>query len=127
MRAPIVRKRSKMSVIFSGIQPTAIPHLGNYLGALRHWVGLQKSNASKTFYCIVDLHAITTGVPNDLRRQTLNAARWLLALGVDPQRSSLFVQSHVGFIPSDPAGLLVKTNLINASYSGYSHIGPSTC
>ena len=81
--------------VLSGIQPTAGSfHLGNYLGALRQWVALQDS--AEAFYCVVDLHAIT--VPQDpveLRRNTLTSAAQLLALGVDPQRSSLFVQSHV--------------------------------
>jgi tryptophanyl-tRNA synthetase len=81
--------------VLSGIQPTADSfHLGNYLGALRQWVSLQ--DTAEAFYCVVDLHAIT--VPQDpevLRRRTLVAAAQLLALGVDPARSALFVQSHV--------------------------------
>src|ERR687893_3157322 len=81
--------------VLSGIQPTADSfHLGKYLGALRQWVALQQDH--EAFYCVVDLHAIT--VPQDpevLRRRTLVSAAQLLALGVDPQRSTLFVQSHV--------------------------------
>jgi tryptophanyl-tRNA synthetase len=81
--------------VLSGIQPTADSfHLGNYLGALRQWVSLQES--TEAFYCVVDLHAIT--MPQDpvqLRRNTLVSAAQLLALGVDPGRSTLFVQSHV--------------------------------
>src|ERR687893_1555051 len=81
--------------VLSGIQPTADSfHLGNYLGALRQWVALQQDH--EAFYCVVDLHAIT--VPQDpevLRRRTLVSAAQLLALGVDPARSTLFVQSHV--------------------------------
>jgi tryptophanyl-tRNA synthetase len=81
--------------VLSGIQPTADSfHLGNYLGALRQWVALQDGH--EAFYCVVDLHAIT--VPQDpavLRRRTLVSAAQLLALGVDPGRSTLFVQSHV--------------------------------
>jgi tryptophanyl-tRNA synthetase len=81
--------------VLSGIQPTAGSfHLGNYLGALRQWVSLQES--AEAFYCVVDLHAITLPQdPAELRRNTLVSAAQLLALGVDPQRSTLFVQSHV--------------------------------
>jgi tryptophanyl-tRNA synthetase len=81
--------------VLSGIQPTAGSfHLGNYLGALRQWVGLQDS--AEAFYCVVDLHAITVPQdPAELRRNTLVSAAQLLALGVDPARSTLFVQSHV--------------------------------
>ncbi|HLM05070.1 MAG TPA: tryptophan--tRNA ligase [Blastococcus sp.] len=81
--------------VLSGIQPTAGSfHLGNYLGALRQWVGLQES--TEAFYCVVDLHAITLPQdPAELRRNTLVSAAQLLALGVDPGRSTLFVQSHV--------------------------------
>jgi tryptophanyl-tRNA synthetase len=81
--------------VLSGIQPTAGSfHLGNYLGALRQWVDLQES--AEAFYCVVDLHAITVPQdPGELHRNTLVSAAQLLALGVDPQRSTLFVQSHV--------------------------------
>jgi tryptophanyl-tRNA synthetase len=81
--------------VLSGIQPTAGSfHLGNYLGALRQWVALQET--AEAFYCVVDLHAITMDWdPEELRRNTLTAAAQLLALGVDPGRSTLFVQSHV--------------------------------
>ncbi|HEX2072492.1 MAG TPA: tryptophan--tRNA ligase [Geodermatophilus sp.] len=81
--------------VLSGIQPTAGSfHLGNYLGALRQWVRLQET--TEAFYCVVDLHAITVPQePEALRRQTLVSAAQLLALGVDPARSTLFVQSHV--------------------------------
>ncbi|RFU23463.1 tryptophan--tRNA ligase [Geodermatophilus marinus] len=81
--------------VLSGIQPTAGSfHLGNHLGALRQWVQLQET--TEAFYCVVDLHAITVPQdPEELRRNTLVSAAQLLALGVDPSRSSLFVQSHV--------------------------------
>jgi tryptophanyl-tRNA synthetase len=81
--------------VLSGIQPTADSfHLGNYLGALRQWVRLQDDH--EAFYCVVDLHAITVEQdPAVLRRRTLVSAAQLLALGVDPARSTLFVQSHV--------------------------------
>jgi tryptophanyl-tRNA synthetase len=81
--------------VLSGIQPTADSfHLGNYLGALRQWVALQDSYDA--FYCVVDLHAIT--VPQDpvvLRRRTRIAAAQLFGAGLDPDRCTVFVQSHV--------------------------------
>jgi tryptophanyl-tRNA synthetase len=81
--------------VFSGIQPTADSfHLGNYLGALQSWVALQDDH--DTFYCVVDQHAITVEHdPQLLRRRTLVAAAQLLAAGLDPQRTTLFVQSQV--------------------------------
>src|SRR3954452_2726271 len=81
--------------VLSGIQPTAGSfHLGNYLGALRQWVAMQDS--AEAFYCVVDLHAITVAQdPVELRRNSLVSAAQLLAIGVDPGRSTLFVQSHV--------------------------------
>src|SRR3954453_17440645 len=81
--------------VLSGIQPTADSfHLGNYLGALKQWVALQ--NDHEAFYCVVDLHATTVEQdPARLRRRSLVSAAQLLALGVDPQRSALFIQSHV--------------------------------
>jgi tryptophanyl-tRNA synthetase len=86
---------SKQSrVVFSGVQPTSDSlHLGNALGAVQQWVGLQDY---ETYFCVVDLHAIT--VPQDpgvLRRRTLVTAAQYLALGIDPSRSTIFVQSHV--------------------------------
>jgi tryptophanyl-tRNA synthetase len=80
--------------VFSGIQPSAGSfQLGNYLGAVRHWVALQDGH--QALYCIVDQHAITVPQdPAELRRATLVAYAQVLAAGVDPDRSSLFVQSH---------------------------------
>jgi tryptophanyl-tRNA synthetase len=77
------------------MQPTADSfHLGNYLGALRHWVAMQDDHDA--FYCVVDLHAITVQHdPATLRRRTRVAAAQYLAAGLDPDRSTLFVQSHV--------------------------------
>lgn len=79
----------------SGIQATADSfHLGNYLGALRNWVAIQETHDA--FYFIADLHAITAGhEPAKLRERTRVAVAQLLALGLDPQRCTLFVQSHV--------------------------------
>jgi tryptophanyl-tRNA synthetase len=81
--------------VLSGIQPTADSfHLGNYLGAVRNWVALQDSHDA--FYCVVDLHAITAGhEPKQLRARTRASAAQLLATGLDPDRCTLFVQSHV--------------------------------
>ncbi len=83
-----------MRRIFSGIQPTGIPHIGNYLGALRQWVALQ--DQAECLYCIVDLHAITVWQePGALRRNTREMAASLLACGLDPERAILFHQSGV--------------------------------
>src|SRR6184192_4604117 len=81
--------------VLSGIQPTADSfHLGNYLGALRNWVAMQETHDA--FYCVVDLHAITMGHdPALLRQRTRVSVAQLLALGLDPERCTLFVQSHV--------------------------------
>ena len=81
--------------VLSGIQPTADSfHLGNYLGALRQWVALQDSYDA--FYCVVDLHAITVPQePAELRQRTRVAAAQLFAAGLDPDRCTVFVQSHV--------------------------------
>jgi tryptophanyl-tRNA synthetase len=81
--------------VLSGIQPTADSfHLGNYLGAVRNWVALQDTHDA--FYCVVDLHAITMGHdPMALRNRTRLSVAQLIALGLDPERCTIFVQSHV--------------------------------
>jgi len=81
--------------VLSGIQPTHDSfHLGNYLGALTQWVELQDSHDA--YYCIVDLHALTVEVdPEILRKRILCSAAQLLAIGIDPKKSTLFIQSHV--------------------------------
>ncbi len=81
--------------VLSGIQPTSDSfHLGNYLGAVKQWVELQEGHDA--FYCIVDLHALTVETePAQLRRRTLASAAQLLALGISPEKSTLFVQSQV--------------------------------
>lgn len=80
--------------ILSGIQPTGFLHIGNYLGALKNWVNLQSEYES--FFCIVNLHAITVPQkPAELRKQTQNMARIYLAAGIDPNESTIFVQSDV--------------------------------
>jgi tryptophanyl-tRNA synthetase len=86
-----------MTRVFSGMQPSGGLHLGNYLGALVNWVRMQ--DTADVTYCIVDLHAITAGHdPAVLAERTLGLATEFLAAGVDPQRSTLFVQSHLGDI-----------------------------
>lgn len=84
-----------MNRVLSGIQPTAESfHLGNYLGAVRQWVELQENHDA--FYCVVDLHALTVETdPALLRKRTLVAAAQLIALGLDPNKCTLFIQSHV--------------------------------
>jgi tryptophanyl-tRNA synthetase len=83
-----------MQRVFSGIQPSGIPTLGNYLGAIRNWVALQDSH--ECLYCVVDLHAITTWQePELLRRQTREMAATIIACGIDPEKHILFHQSGV--------------------------------
>ncbi|HYV97489.1 MAG TPA: tryptophan--tRNA ligase [Gemmatimonadaceae bacterium] len=83
-----------MPRIFSGIQPSGELHVGNYLGAVKNWVELQKQ--FETYICIVNYHAITVVYePADLRRRTHDMAVSLLAAGIDPSRATLFVQSTV--------------------------------
>lgn len=83
-----------LAKIFSGVQPTSIPHLGNYLGAMHHFVTLQEGN--ECIYCIVDEHAITLPQdPAEIQRNIRNLAALYLAMGIDPKRSILFIQSEV--------------------------------
>jgi hypothetical protein len=91
-------KEPKEPVVFSGIQPTGVPHLGNYLGALRPWVELQNSRKEnyRCLYCVVDLHALT--IPQNAE----HLAQWrkesfasLLAIGLKPDQSVIFMQSDV--------------------------------
>jgi tryptophanyl-tRNA synthetase len=82
------------SLCFSGIKPTNVIHLGNYIGALKQWVEIQ--HRFPCFYCIVDLHAITVPQdPKEMRENTLNAAATYLAVGIDPNRSHMFIQSEL--------------------------------
>ena len=83
-----------MPRIFSGIQPSGELHIGNWLGAVRNWVNLQHSY--ETLFCVVDLHAITGKYDHEsLSQRTREMAIGLLAAGIDPERATLFVQSHV--------------------------------
>lgn len=85
---------SEKKTIFSGIQPSGKITLGNYLGAISNWVELQEEY--NNYYCIVDMHAITVPqVPKDLRENTLLLLSQYLAAGIDPQKSTIFIQSHV--------------------------------
>src|SRR4030095_12044612 len=80
--------------IFSGIQPSGDPHIGNYSGGFRQYAETQERG--EAFFCIVDLHAITIQHdPTALREGTLDIAAMLFATGLDPERSTVFVQSHV--------------------------------
>lgn len=80
--------------VFSGVQPTGKITLGNYLGAIRNWSPLQ--DEYNCLYCVVDLHSLTvTQVPAELRKNTLDLVALYIACGIDPSKSSLFIQSHV--------------------------------
>ena len=80
--------------VFSGVQPTGKVTLGNYLGAIRNWKPLQEEY--DCLYCVVDLHSLTvTQVPAELRANTMNLVALYIACGIDPTKSTLFIQSHV--------------------------------
>ena len=80
--------------VFSGVQPSGDPQLGNYIGAFKGWV--ERQDEKENFFCVVDLHTITVDIdPDDLRRQSRELAAVLFACGIDPDKSTLFVQSHV--------------------------------
>lgn len=80
--------------VFSGIQPTGNTHIGNYLGAIKGWV--ENQSEKESFICVVDLHSLTVPQdPDDLRFQTRSLAAVLLAAGIDPEQTVLFIQSHV--------------------------------
>lgn len=84
----------KRKVVFSGVQPSGDPQLGNYLGAFKGWVERQEKKIN--YFCIVDLHALTVAPdPRELRKQTRELAAILFACGLDPKKTTLFVQSHV--------------------------------
>ena len=81
--------------VFSGMQPTGIPHLGNYFGALANWVKLQ-NDGNDCFFCVVDQHAITVPQdPKELRKNIFMLAATFIAAGLDPEKSTIFVQSDV--------------------------------
>jgi len=103
-----VQKKVKTSRVLSGVQPTGSLHLGNYLGAIRQWVDFQNNPPlpdepeegveyrTENFFCVVDLHAITMPHdPKELGESTLASAALYVAAGIDPEKSKVFVQSHV--------------------------------
>ena len=82
--------------VFSGIQPTGTPHLGNYLGAMRTWRQQVEANTEDTMFCVVDAHAITLPYdPKELRANIDDLVLDLIAIGLDPEKTTLFVQSDV--------------------------------
>lgn len=87
-------EEQRKKVVFSAVQPTGKITLGNYLGAIKNWVSLQDDN--DCIYCIADMHAITVSQqPADLRKNTMELLALYVACGIDPERSTIFVQSHV--------------------------------
>src|SRR4030042_919617 len=83
-------------ILFSAIKATGRMHVGNYLGAVKNWVDLQNSGKYSTIYAVVDLHTITIEIePKKLSANILEMAIDLLACGIDPKKSILFIQSHV--------------------------------
>src|SRR3954466_16067857 len=103
--------------IFSGIQPTGAKHVGNYAGGFRQYAATQEQG--EAFFCIVDLHSITVDYdPTDLRERSLDLAALLFATGLDPERSTVFAQSHVAAHP-EAAWLL-------SSVASYGQLGRMT-
>jgi tryptophanyl-tRNA synthetase len=103
--------------VFSGIQPTGAKHLGNFIGGMRQYVATQEGNDA--FFCIVDLHSITVEYdPRDLHDRSLDLAALLFAVGLDPERCTLFCQSHVT-AHSEAAWLL-------AAVTGFGQLGRMT-
>ena len=87
---------AKKKTIFSGIQPSGILTLGNYIGALRNWVSLQDSGEYDCIYCVVDLHALTVRQdPAALRRRCAETLSLFIACGLDPEKNVMYCQSHV--------------------------------
>src|SRR5438874_13059292 len=94
--------------VFSGIQPTGAKHIGNYIGGMRQYVATQESGDA--FFCIVDLHSITIDYdPQDLHDRTLDLAALLYAVGLEPERCTLFLLSHVS-AHAEAACLLSSVN-----------------
>ena len=87
---------SKKKIIFSGVAPSGNIHIGNYLGAIKQWVELQNAGEYQNIFCVVDEHAITTPQdPTKLHSKILEIFTLYLALGINPEKSIIFVQSHV--------------------------------
>ena len=90
----MVEKKLDKGLVFSGVQPTGNLHLGNYLGAIKNWVNLQKEKSC--IFCIVDLHAITVAENRfKLKENTLEVAAAYISSGIDPKKSKIFIQSNV--------------------------------
>jgi tryptophanyl-tRNA synthetase len=105
--------------VFSGIQPTGAKHIGNYIGAMRQYVTTQDENPGEAVFCIVDLHSITVDYdPQDLHDRTLDLAALLYAVGLEPERCTLFLQSHVTAHP-EAAWLL-------SAVTGFGQLGRMT-
>src|SRR5450759_209612 len=120
MCAHEIPKTNRKPRLLSGMQPTGSLHLGNYLGALVNWVEMQETHDA--FYTVVDLHALTVEVaPATLRDRTRATAAQYLAAGVDPARSTLFVQSHVGEHAQLQLGVLTDVALHEEGGSGGVH------
>lgn len=86
----------KKQIIFSGVKPSGGVHLGNYLGAIKHWVWLQGQPYTKTIFCVVDEHTITVPQdPKELYNRSLEVAAAYIAFGINPKKSIIFLQSHV--------------------------------
>jgi tryptophanyl-tRNA synthetase len=103
--------------IFSGIQPTGDKHLGNYIGGFRQYAATQE--LGEAFFCIVDLHSITVDYdPADLRERTLDLYALLLAVGLDPERATVFAQSHVT--------AHAEANWLLAAVASYGQLGRMT-
>lgn len=89
-------KKPQQAIVVSGMQPSGKMHVGNYVGAVRNWLRLQDDPAYKCFFFLADYHSISENyLPSEKRAQTLELATDLLALGLDPKKCALFVQSHV--------------------------------
>ena len=85
---------SEKKIMLSGIQPSGALHLGNYLGAIKNWV--ERTDEFDNYYFLADLHTLTVRqVPADLRRHTLELLAAYIACGLDPEKNTLFIQSHV--------------------------------
>jgi tryptophanyl-tRNA synthetase len=89
---------NQQKIVFSGIQPTSIPHIGNYFGAIRQWIDLQEIKTNKMIISIVDLHAITLPKnPKILRDYIIKSAAILLSCGIEPKQTILYQQSSVPY------------------------------
>jgi tryptophanyl-tRNA synthetase len=132
METPAVAGAVRRPRVFSGMQPTSVLHIGNYLGALKHWVAGQHERDN--VFCVVDLHVLTIPEavdPAELRARSRSVAALYLAAGIDPERSVVFVQSHVPehaeaswlFNCVAPLGWLQRMTQFKAKTDGRESIG----